>query len=171
LTGRIIDADATLFEVGRRLKYLSQARRRNCQKGKKNEHPITAKGMEGKRATARRERGQQGKVHRQNEKIYCIILNIHIHTHTFFQNIVFSGSLLLALLILSLYVCIYTYKAIHHVRTDAHTFSIYVCLSFLCVCDREGGGFPLSLDVCTLCRWVVENGGGEFEGILELLAS
>jgi hypothetical protein len=25
--------------------------------------------------------------------------------------------------------------------------------------------------VCTLCRWVVENGGGEFEGILELLAS
>jgi hypothetical protein len=63
VTGSIIDADATLFEVGRRLKYLSQARRRNCHstKGKKNELPITGKGMEGKRATARRERGQQGK--------------------------------------------------------------------------------------------------------------
>jgi hypothetical protein len=169
LTGSIIDADATLFEVGRRLKYLSQARRRNChRKGRKMSTPSLEKGW---RATARRERGQQGKAHRQNEKICCIILNIHIHTHTFFQNIVFSGSLLLALLILSLYVCIYTYKAIHHTRTDTHTFSIYVCLSFLCVCDRERGGFPLSLDVCTLCRWVVENGGGEFECILELLAS
>jgi hypothetical protein len=37
--------------------------------------------MEGKRATARRERGQQGKAHRQNEKI--ILYNTeHTHTHT-----------------------------------------------------------------------------------------
>jgi hypothetical protein len=69
-------------------------------------------------------------------------------------------------------VCIYTYKVIHHTHTDTHTFSVYVCLSFVCVYDRERGGFPfLSLDVCTLCGWVVENGGGEFVCILELLAS
>jgi len=63
LTGSIIDADATLFEVGRRLKYLSQARRRNChRKGRKMSTPSLEKGW---RATARRERGQQGKAHRQ----------------------------------------------------------------------------------------------------------
>ena len=58
MTGSIIDTDAALFEVGRRLKYLSQRKEKKLsQKGKKNEHPITAKGMEGKRATGRRERG------------------------------------------------------------------------------------------------------------------
>ena len=123
-------------------------------------------GKEGKRAA-----GQGSQATCKYQILYCVRLNIHIRAHKCFQNIVFSGSLLLALLILSLYVCIYTYKATHHTRTDTHTFSIYVCLSFLCVCDRERGGFPLSLDVCTLCRWVVENGGGEFECILELLAS
>ena len=60
VNGSIIDADATLFEVGRRFKYLSQ-RKEKKQEGKKNEHPITTKGMEGKRATARREVGQEGK--------------------------------------------------------------------------------------------------------------
>ena len=37
------------------------------QKVKKNELLITAKEMEGKRTTTRRERGQEVKVHRQNE--------------------------------------------------------------------------------------------------------
>ena len=83
--------------------------------------------------------------------LYCRILNIHIRTHKcFHENIVFSGSLYLALLILSLYVCIYTYKAIHHTHTDTHTFSVYVRLSFVCVCDRERGGFPLSLSRCVV---------------------
>jgi hypothetical protein len=36
---------------------------------KKNEHPITVKRMEGKRATERREVGQEGEVRRQNENI------------------------------------------------------------------------------------------------------
>jgi hypothetical protein len=88
------------------------------------------------------------------KRSYSLVLNIHIHTHKCFQNIVFSGSLLLVLLILSLYVCIYTYKATHHTRTDTHTFSIYVCLSFLRVCDRERGGFPLSLSRCVYVVWV-----------------
>ena len=43
-------------------------------------------------------------------------------------------------------------------------FNVYVI-------ERGGGSLSLSLDVCTLCGWVVENGGGEFECILELLAS
>ena len=152
VTGSIIDADATLFEVGRRLKYLSQARRRNChRKGRKMSTPSLQKGW---RAREQRQGGKEGSRARltgKMKRLYCIILNIHIRTHTFFQNIVFSGSLLLALLILSLYVCIYTYKATHHTRTDTHTFSIYVCLSFLCVCDRERGGFPLSLSMCVRC--------------------
>ena len=59
----IIDADATLFEVGRRLKYLSQRKETKLsQKGKKN-------GMEGKRATARSEVVKEGKAHRQNASI------------------------------------------------------------------------------------------------------
>ena len=63
VNGSIIDADATLFEVGRRLKCLSQCKEKKLsQKGKKN-------GMEGKRATARSEVGQEGKVHRQHENI------------------------------------------------------------------------------------------------------
>ena len=42
---------------------------------------------------------------------------------------------------------------------------------YVYVIERGGGSLSLSLDVCTLCGWVVENGGGEFECILELLAS
>jgi hypothetical protein len=53
VNGSIIDADATLFELGRRLQYFSQRQEKKLsQKWKKNEHPITAKGIEGKRATA-----------------------------------------------------------------------------------------------------------------------
>jgi hypothetical protein len=117
--------------------------------------PITAKGMEGKRATARRERGQEGKAHRQMKRLYCVILNIHIRTHKCFQNNVFSGSPSLDLLILSLYVCIYAYKVIHHTHTDIHTFSIYVCLSY-----RERGGIP-SLSRCVYVVWVGGNRTGE----------
>jgi hypothetical protein len=95
--------------------------------------------------------------------------NEHTHTHThFFSEYRLLWISLYALLILSLYVCIYTYKASHHTHTDTHTFSVYVCLSFVCVCDRERGGVP-SLEremCCTLCGWVVENGWGEFECIL-----
>ena len=145
MNGSIIDADATLFEVGRRLRYLSQARRRNChRKGRKMSTPSLQKGW---RARGQRQGGKEGSRARLTgimKRLYCIILNVHIRTHKCFQNIVFCGSLLLALLILSLNVCIYTYKAIHHTRTDTHTFSIYVCLSFLRVRDRERGGFTVS---------------------------
>ena len=134
--------------------------------------------MEGKRATARRARGQEGKAHRQNENI---LLNEteYTHTHTqFFSEYRLSGSLpsgshFLALIILSLYVCMYTCRSIHHTHTDTQTFSVYVSLSFVYVCDRERGGGPLSLDVCVRMSGGVvdENGGGEFKCILKLLAS
>ena len=163
MTGSIIDADATLFEVGRRLKYLLEARRRNChRKGRKMSTPSLQKGW---RTRGQRQGGKEGsraKLTGKMKRLYCIILNVHIRTHKCFQKIVFCGSLLLTLLILSLNVCIYTYKAIHHTRTDTHTFSFYVCLSFLCVCDRadrERGGFPLSLSMCVRCV-----GGGRERG-------
>ncbi len=116
--------------------------------------PITAKGMEGKRATARRERGQEGKAHRQMKRLFCIILNIHIRTHKCFQNNVFSGSPSLDLLILSLrvYWRIQGYTS----HTHRHTHVLYLCLSLV---SRDRGGFPLSLDVCTLCGWVVSERG------------
>ena len=56
-----------------------------------NEHPITPKGMEGKRVL-RKERGQEGMATGKMKILYCIILNTHIRTRIFFQNIVFSGS-------------------------------------------------------------------------------
>ena len=59
MTDSIIDIDVALFEVGRRLKYLSQRKEKKLsEKAKKNELPITGKGMAGKRATARRAGGQ-----------------------------------------------------------------------------------------------------------------
>jgi hypothetical protein len=106
------------------------------------------------------------------KRLYCIVLNIHIHTHKCFQNIVFSGSLLLTLLILSLYVCIYTSRLyITHAQTHTRSQLMSVSHFYVYVIERRGGSLSLSLDVCTLCGWVVENGGGEFERILELLAS
>jgi hypothetical protein len=49
--------------------------------------------MEGKRATVRKERGQEGMATGKIKILYCIILNTHIRTCNYFQNIVFSGSL------------------------------------------------------------------------------
>jgi hypothetical protein len=67
LTGSIIDADATLFEVGRRLKYLSQARRRNChRKGRKMSTPSLEKGW---RARGQRQGGKEGSRARHTGKM------------------------------------------------------------------------------------------------------
>ena len=110
----------------------------------------TAKGMEGKRATARRARGQEGKAHRQNENI---ILNEteHTHTHTqFFSEYRLDWfSQNLSLILLSLYVCMYTCRSIHHTHTHTHIRSLFMSLSrvYMCLFEREGG-LPLSLDVC-----------------------
>jgi hypothetical protein len=134
LTGSIIDADATLFEVGRRLKYLSQARRRNCQKGKKNEHPITAKGMEGKRATARRERGQQGKAHRQNEKI--VLYNTehtHTHTHFFSEYRLFWISLARSPDFISIRVYLHIQGYTLHTHRRTHVLNLCLSLIFICM--------------------------------------
>ena len=91
--GIIIDADVTLFEVGRLLKYLSQRKeKKESHKAKKNELPITDKGKERERAN--------GQVSLAKCK-YDITLNTHTLTHTFFQNIVFSVSLALSLDIIS----------------------------------------------------------------------
>ena len=81
--------------------------------------------MEEKRATARRTRGQEGKTHRQNENI---ILNETEHTHTYTQF--FSEyrlvwfSLSLVLIILSLYVCMYTCRSIHHAHRHTHVLGL-----------------------------------------------
>ena len=59
-------------------------------------------------------------------------------------------------------------------HTQTHTRSLFMCLSRLCMCVIErGGGFPLSMCVCTheWVKLVIGEGGGGFECILELLAS
>jgi len=147
VTGSILDTDATLFEVGRRLQCLSEVRRRNChRKGRKMSTPSLQKGW---RARGQRQGGNEGSRARltgKMKRLYCIILNIHIRTHKCFHNIVFSGSLLLDLLILSLYVCIYTYKAIHHTHT--HSRSQFMSVSHFYVDVIERGGVSLSLSRC-----------------------
>jgi hypothetical protein len=65
VTGSIIDADVTLFEVRRRLEFLPQRKEENeSRKAKKNELPVSTPLLK-----ERRERGQMGKVHRQNASI------------------------------------------------------------------------------------------------------
>ena len=61
MTGSIIDADVTLFEVRQLLEYLSQRKeKKESQKAKKNELSlsITVKGKKGKRANGQ---GSQAK--------------------------------------------------------------------------------------------------------------
>ena len=54
----ISDEDVTLFEVGRLLEYFPHRKeKKESQKVKKNDLPITAKGKEGKREKTRSERG------------------------------------------------------------------------------------------------------------------
>ncbi len=66
MTGSFIDADVTLFEVGRRLEYSSQRKEKKeftrRQQRKMSKYPITAKGKEGKRAKTRMERGRRAKL-------------------------------------------------------------------------------------------------------------
>jgi hypothetical protein len=65
VTGSIIDADVTLFEVGRRLEYLSHRKEeKESQKTKKNELPVSTSLLK-----ERRERGQMGKAHRENANL------------------------------------------------------------------------------------------------------
>ena len=79
---------------------------------------------------------------------------------------IWSVSNLSPSLILSPYECIYTYKSIHHTHTHTHVFSLWfslvnLCLSLGCVWSREGGGFPLSLNVCVCtpdCTYEWEGG-------------
>jgi hypothetical protein len=72
LTGSIIDADATLFEVGRRLKYLSKTRRRNChRKGRKMTNPSLQKGWRGR---GQRQGGKEGSRARHTGKMKRFIV-------------------------------------------------------------------------------------------------
>jgi hypothetical protein len=98
------------------------------------------------------EEGKRGAGHDYRQNKNTILYNTeHTHTHAqFFSEYRLLWISLSTLLILSLHVCIYTYKATHHTHTDTHTFSVYVRLSFVCVCDRERGGFPLSLSRCVV---------------------
>jgi hypothetical protein len=117
------------------------------QKGKKNEHPVTAKGMEGKRATARRERGQQGKAHRQNEKI--ILYNTeHTHTHTqmFSQYRLFWISPARSPDFISIRVYLHIQGYTSH--THRHSRSQFMSVSHFYVYVIERGGVSLSLSRC-----------------------
>ena len=117
-----------------------------------NEHPIpiTPKGMEGKRATARRERWEQGKAHRQDEKI--ILYNTeHTHTHTqmFSQYRLFWISPAPSPDFISIRVYLYIQGFTSHTQT--HTRSQFMSVSRLYVCLIErGGGFPLSRERCVV---------------------
>jgi hypothetical protein len=154
VNGSIIDADATLFELGTRLQYFSQLKdKKLSQKGKKM-RPHHSKRNGGQEGNGEEGKRAGGYGYRQNEN--TILYNTeHTHTHThFFSEYRLLWISLYVLLILSLYVCIYTYKAIHHTHTDTHTFSVHVCLSFVCVCDRERGGVPsLERGMCSTL-WV-----------------
>ena len=125
------------------------ARTRNCHRKGRKWAPHHSKRNGGQEGNGEEGKRAGGHGYRQNEN--TILYNTeHTHTHThFFSEYRLLWISLYALLILSLYVCIYTYKAIHHTHTDTHTFSVYVCLSFVCVCDRERGGVPsLSRKMC-----------------------
>ena len=136
MTGSIIDADVTLFEVGRRLEYSSQRKEKkeftHRQRRKMSKYPITAKGKEGKRAKTSMERGRRAKL---TGKMQILLYNTkHTHTHTH----MFSEYRLLCIS------CIYTYIT----HTQTHTFSVYVSLWFVYVCDRERVGLS------SFCRCV-----------------
>jgi hypothetical protein len=66
VTGSIIDADVTLFEVGRRLEYSSQRKEKkeftHRQQRKMSEYTITAKGKEGQRTKTMMERARRSKL-------------------------------------------------------------------------------------------------------------
>ena len=127
MTGSIIDADATLFEVGRRLKYLSQ------RKEEKLYRKVTAKGMEGKRATVRREIGQEGKARRQNENI-ILYHTEHTHTHTqmFSEYRLFWISLARSPDFISIRVYLHIQGYTSH--THRHTHVLNLCLSLIFMC-------------------------------------
>ena len=127
MNGSIIDADATLFEVGRRLKYLSQ------RKEEKLYRKVTAKGMEGKRATVRREIGQEGKARRQNENI-ILYHTEHTHTHTqmFSEYRLFWISLSRSPDFISIRVYLYIQGYTSHTHRYTHFLSL--CLSLVCMC-------------------------------------
>ena len=141
MTGSIIDADVTLFEVGRRLEYSSQRKEKkeftHRQRRKMSKYPITAKGKEGKRAKTSMERGRRAKL---TGKMQILLYNTkHTHTHTCFQNIVSSVSRVF----------------IHasHTHTYTHKRSQFMSLSGLYMfVMKRGWGFPLSLDVSELER-------------------
>ena len=132
---------------------------------------MTAKGMEGKRATARRTRGQEGKAHRRNENIIFIGTE-HTHTHTqiFSEYRLVWFSLSRSDHFISIRV--YVYMQVYHTHRHTHVLCMSLSRLNMCVIEREGG-VPLSPDVCVRMSGgaVDENGGGEFECILELLVS
>jgi len=96
-----------LFEVGRRFEYLPQRNeKKESQKAKKNELPITAKGEEGKSEGGQRQGAKEGRRARLSVKmkiLYYIILNTHTHTHTHLFTI--SSSLSLSLSVEHTYTC------------------------------------------------------------------
>ncbi len=72
MTGSIIDADVTLFEVGRRLEYSSQRKEKKefTQAAKKNEQvPHHCKRKGGKEDKDKDGKRQEGQAHRQNANI------------------------------------------------------------------------------------------------------
>jgi hypothetical protein len=152
------DADVALLEVGRRLEYLPQRKEMKIVTESEEKRGKEGSGKEGQRAG--------GQASQANANIIYDTEHTHTHTHTCFQNIVFSVPLsrTFSLLILSLYVFIYTYIT----HTQTHTRSLFMSLTRLYVCARERGGASFSLSMC-VC--VIEKGGGEFECILQLLAS
>ncbi len=132
MNGSIIDTDSTLFEVGRLFKYLSQLKEKK-QEWKKNEHTITAKGMEGKRATARRERGQEGESHIQNENI--ILYNTeHTHTHTQMFSEYRLSWISLSRSPDFISIRVYLYIQVYTSHTHRHTHVLRLCLSLVCMC-------------------------------------
>ncbi len=82
------------------------------------DHPITAKGKEGKRAKTRMERGRRAKLTGQMQILLYNTKHTHTHTHTCFQNIVSSVSRVF----------------IHTSHTHTHTHVLSLCLSLVCIC-------------------------------------
>jgi hypothetical protein len=124
VTGSIIDADVTLFEVCQLLEYLSQRQeKKESQTAKKNELSlfITAKGKKGKRAN-----GQSAQAKCKHYTILNTHTHTHTHTHTRFQNNVFSVSLALSGYYL------YTRAFLHTSHTHRHTHVLSLCLSLVC---------------------------------------
>ena len=120
MTDSIIDADVTLFEVGRRLEYSSKPKEKkeftHRQRRKMSKYPITAKEKEGKRTKTMMERGRRAKL---TGKMQILLYNTkHTHTHTHVFRI--SSPLYLV------------YLYINHTHADTHVLSL--CLSLVCIC-------------------------------------